>query len=82
LGVRGMSVEPVWRPLRDHSVSPWRTMKTRGSGIVFDYGWCDGTRKCLEMKRDATEERIAQKLECRIRQCENRLEGEKREEMN
>lgn len=30
LAVRGMSVEPVWRPLSDHSVSPWRTMKTRG----------------------------------------------------
>ncbi|KAL3712835.1 hypothetical protein TMatcc_001537 [Talaromyces marneffei ATCC 18224] len=28
-----MSVVPVWRPLRDHSVSPWRTMKQRGSGI-------------------------------------------------
>jgi hypothetical protein len=33
-GVRGMSVVPVWRPSRDHSVSPWRTMKTRGSGIA------------------------------------------------
>lgn len=28
--VKGSSVVPVWRPLRDHSVSPWRTMKTRG----------------------------------------------------
>jgi hypothetical protein len=36
LAVRGMSVVPVWRPLRDHSVSPWRIMKTRGSGIL---GW-------------------------------------------
>lgn len=34
LAVSGMSVTPVWRPLSDHSVSPWRTMKTRGSGIV------------------------------------------------
>lgn len=27
---------PVWRPFRDHSVSPWRTTKTRGVviGIV------------------------------------------------
>lgn len=33
--VRGMSVVPVWRPLRDHSVSPWRMMKTRGSGIAY-----------------------------------------------
>jgi len=33
--VRGSSVVPVWRPLRDHSVSPWRIMKTRGSDIVL-----------------------------------------------
>lgn len=33
LAVRGISVEPVWRPSRDHSVSPWRTMKTRGVDI-------------------------------------------------
>jgi hypothetical protein len=32
--VRGMSEMPVWRPLSDHSVSPWRMMKTRGSGMV------------------------------------------------
>jgi len=32
--VRGCSVVPVCRPLSDHSVSPWRTMKTRGVGIV------------------------------------------------
>ena len=31
--VSGMSLVPVWRPLRDHSVSPWRMMKTRGVGI-------------------------------------------------
>jgi hypothetical protein len=31
--VRGMSVEPVWRPFNDHSVSPWRMMKTLGSGM-------------------------------------------------
>ena len=30
LAVSGMSVRPVWRPSSDHSVSPWRTMKTRG----------------------------------------------------
>lgn len=30
LAVRGISVRPVCRPLRDHSVSPWRMMKTRG----------------------------------------------------
>jgi hypothetical protein len=34
VGVRGMSDVPVWRPLRDHSVSPWRIMKTRGEGMV------------------------------------------------
>jgi hypothetical protein len=34
LGVSGMSDTPVCRPLRDHSVSPWRIMKTRGSGIA------------------------------------------------
>jgi hypothetical protein len=28
--VNGSSVVPVCRPLRDHSVSPWRTMKTLG----------------------------------------------------
>jgi hypothetical protein len=33
LAVRASSVVPVWRPLSDHSVSPWRIMKTRGSGI-------------------------------------------------
>jgi hypothetical protein len=33
--VSGMSEIPVWRPFSDHSVSPWRTMKTRGSeGMV------------------------------------------------
>lgn len=34
--VRGCSVVPVCRPLSDHSVSPWRTMKTRGVDIVVD----------------------------------------------
>lgn len=29
---------PVWRPLRDHSVSPWRMMKTRGVVIVGRVG--------------------------------------------
>lgn len=38
LAVRGSSVVPVWRPLRDHSVSPWRIMKTRGSGMVSHGG--------------------------------------------
>lgn len=33
-----MSVVPVWRPLRDHSVSPWRTMKTRGVGMALERG--------------------------------------------
>lgn len=32
--VRGSSVVPVWRPLRDHSVSPWRMMKARGVVMV------------------------------------------------
>lgn len=35
LEVRGSSVVPVWRPLRDHSVSPWRTMKMRGVGMFM-----------------------------------------------
>lgn len=39
LAVRGMSVVPVCRPLRDHSVSPWRMMKTRG--VVMLMG-CQG----------------------------------------
>ena len=30
-----MSVTPVWRPLRDQEVSPWRMMKTRGVVIVL-----------------------------------------------
>ena len=30
LVVNGSSVEPVCRPLSDHSVSPWRIMNTRG----------------------------------------------------
>ena len=34
LAVKGMSDDPVWRPLSDHSVSPWRTMKTRGVDMV------------------------------------------------
>ena len=35
LAVRGSSEVPVWRPLSDHSVSPWRMMKTRGVLILF-----------------------------------------------
>lgn len=32
---------PVCRPFRDHSVSPWRIMKTRGVVIVAcDSGGC------------------------------------------
>lgn len=35
---------PVWRPFRDHSVSPWRMIKQRGAGaIVYRSGcrvWC------------------------------------------
>lgn len=36
--VRGMSVEPVCRPLSDHSVSPWRMMKTLGVVIADSSG--------------------------------------------
>jgi hypothetical protein len=37
LAVSGRSVDPVCRPLRDHSVSPWRMMKQRGTmGIGFE----------------------------------------------
>ena len=32
--VRGNSVLPVWRPLRDHSVSPWRMIKALGVVIA------------------------------------------------
>lgn len=35
LAVKGSSVVPVWRPLSDHSVSPWRIIKTRGSGMMM-----------------------------------------------
>jgi len=54
LAVRGMSEVPVWRPLRDHSVSPWRIMKTRGvgGGIFFDWGWGDKKpRMIVEMRK-------------------------------
>lgn len=37
LAVSGRSVVPVWRPFRDHSVSPWRTMKQRGAIGIFSY---------------------------------------------
>lgn len=33
--VSGSSVVPVCRPFNDHSVSPWRIMKTRGVDIVY-----------------------------------------------
>lgn len=33
--VSGMSVRDVCRPSRDHSVSPWRMMKTRGVCGIF-----------------------------------------------
>lgn len=40
--VRGRSVEPVCRPFRDHSVSPWRIMKQRGAimddGMLVEMG--------------------------------------------
>lgn len=32
---------PVWRPFRDHSVSPWRTTKTRGV-VIAAVGEVDG----------------------------------------
>ena len=34
LAVRGISVLPVCLPLSDHSVSPWRTMKTLGADMA------------------------------------------------
>lgn len=37
LAVNGISVRPVCRPLSDHSVSPWRTMKTRGAAMMSLY---------------------------------------------
>jgi hypothetical protein len=37
LAVRGSSVAPVWRPLRDHSVSPWRIMNTRGVADIVGF---------------------------------------------
>ncbi len=48
--VRGCSVVPVCRPLSDHSVSPWRTMKTRGVGMVLEGGGDEGgwwSRDCV-----------------------------------
>lgn len=57
LDVRGRSVVPVCRPLRDHSVSPWRIMKQRGAIGFFARGffgegsgmeWWDGGSAGLE----------------------------------
>lgn len=44
LAVSGRSVVPVWRPFRDHSVSPWRTMKQRGAigAFLFVFGGGNG----------------------------------------
>jgi hypothetical protein len=39
LDVKGSSVVPVCRPLRDHSVSPWRITKTRGVVMAVYYNW-------------------------------------------
>ena len=36
--VSGMSVVPVWRPSRDHSVSPWRTSHTGALGRPSNQG--------------------------------------------
>lgn len=41
LAVSGMSLTPVCLPLRDHSVSPWRTMKTRGVAMI-GFRYCCG----------------------------------------
>lgn len=43
LAVSGMSLTPVCCPLSDHSVSPWRRMKTRGVAI---YGGADELVGC------------------------------------
>lgn len=49
-GVSGRSVIPVWRPLRDHSVSPWRIMKQRETMLL---GEGEGCRKEVEgIRRD------------------------------
>lgn len=42
LAVSGMSVFPVWRPSSDHSVSPWRMMKTRGVVMACFQHWAAG----------------------------------------
>jgi hypothetical protein len=39
LDVKASSVVPVCRPLRDHSVSPWRITKTRGVVMTVHYNW-------------------------------------------
>ena len=41
-GVNGMSEVPVWRPLSDHSVSPWRMIKARGVVIAEWWGRSEG----------------------------------------
>jgi len=43
--VRGMSLVPVCFPFSDHSVSPWRMMKTRG--VVIFAGIESATRRAL-----------------------------------
>lgn len=50
LAVRGSSVEPVCRPFSDHSVSPWRTMKTRGVGMAVGGGDLGGRRRREDKK--------------------------------
>ena len=42
--VSGMSVEPVCRPLSDHSVSPWRIINTLGVPIMRHYVQEEGHR--------------------------------------
>lgn len=55
--VRGMSVTPVCLPLRDHSVSPWRAMKTRGVDMVGLSGCkCRGTAGAHKAVKNSSSE--------------------------
>lgn len=74
--VRGCSVVPVCRPLSDHSVSPWRTMKTRGVGIVggeVGVGWLGDVGRGVTVRlREGWEGGERQKTDRMVEHLRNR----------
>ena len=67
--VSGMSVVPVWRPSRDHSVSPWRTSHTWRSGSPVKPGVRQsGSRtSCADRARETSPSQHASRSQARIR---------------